>query len=277
MTGRKSVAVDRMNWITLLLFCCIVVGISTTSNAAVVEQPVSYSLAGTNFAGYLAYDEALRGKRPGVVVFPEWWGLNDYPKERARQLAAMGYVALAADMYGNGKVATNATEAGKLAGQFRSTWDTGGREMMRQRAQVALATLAANPRVDPTRLAAIGYCFGGTVAQELAYSGANLRGAVIFHGGLNPPAEGDLTRMKAKLLILHGSLDTNTKPEDIAAMQQALDKGRVDWEMVIYGGAKHGFTNPANTGGPGSGVAYNEPAARRSWQAMIDFFREVLR
>lgn len=260
-----------MNWITLLLFCCLIVVLSSTAEAAVVEQPVSYSLAGTNFAGYLAYDNQSTGRRPGVLVFPEWWGLNDYPRERARQLAAMGYVALAADIYGNGKVAADASEAGKLAGQFRSTWDTGGRQMMRERAQAALATLAANPRVDPDRIAAIGYCFGGTVAQELAYSGANVRGAVVFHGGLNAPAEGDLARMKAKLLILHGSADTNTKPETIAAMEQALDKGNADWEMVIYGGAKHGFTNPANT------AAYQEAAARRSWQAMIDFFREILR
>ncbi|MHB8995716.1 MAG: dienelactone hydrolase family protein [Armatimonadota bacterium] len=260
-----------MNWMTFLLTCCLVVLIVSISSAAVVTQTVTYDSAGTRLIGYLASDEALSGKRPGIIVFPEWWGLNDYPKERARQLAAMGYVAFAADMYGEGKVAADSTEAGKLAGQFRGNWETGGRDLMRQRAQAALATLAANNRVDPNRIAAIGYCFGGTVALELAFSGADIRGAVSFHGGLNVPQEGDLQRLKAKLLILHGSADTSVKPETIAALQEALDKAGADWQLVTYSGAKHGFSNPGNA------AAYQEAAARRSWQAMVDFLREVLR
>lgn len=260
-----------MNWMTLLSFCLLMVFIPSLSSAAVVSQTIPYGDAVTPLIGYLTYDETLPGKRPGIIVFPEWWGLNAYPKERARELAGMGYVALAADMYGNGKIAADATEAGKLAGQFRSNWDTGGRDLMRQRAQAALSTLAANPRVDPARIAAIGYCFGGTAALELAFSGAGIRGAVSFHGGLNVPQEADLQPLKAKLLILHGSADTSVKPETIAGLQQALDKAGADWQFITYSGAKHGFTNPNNA------AAYQEAAARRSWQAMVDFFREILR
>ena len=189
----------------------------------------------------------------------------------------MGYVAFAADMYGKGAVTTDMTEAGKLAGQFRGNWDTGGRQLMRDRAQAALAVLAEQPLVPSQHLAAIGSGFGGTTVLELAYSGANLAGVVSFHGGLTVPADADLPNIKARILILHGADDSSVKPETIASLQDALRKGHVDWQMVSYGGAVHGFTNPANVNAPGGMVAYNAKAARRSWEAMRDFFDEVLR
>lgn len=260
----------------LALTIALALLLGTCAQAKIMTQTVPYQAGETALQGYLAYDDASAAKRPGVIVFPEWWGLNDYPKMRARQLAEMGYVALAADMYGGGKVAADAAEAGKLAGQFRGNWDTGGRTMMRERAQASLRALQAVPQVDPARLAAIGFCFGGTTALELAYSGAPLAGVVSFHGGLNAPQDADLPLIKTKLLILHGADDPSVKPETITATQEAFRKGRVDWEMVYYGGTVHAFTNPANVPGSAS-AAYNPQSAARAWQAMTDFFKEVLR
>lgn len=260
-----------------LLLMGVAVCLCATAEAMIKTEAVGYKSGDVALEGYLAYNSAQEGKRPGVLVFPEWWGLNDYAKMRARQLAEMGYVAFAADMYGKGVVTTDMAEAGKLAGQFRANWDSGGREMMRERAGAALAVLAKNPMVDTSRMAAIGFCFGGTCALELAYSGANLAAIATFHGGLTVPAPEDLARIKAAILILHGADDPSIKPETIAAMQKALDKGHVDWEMIYYGGAVHGFSNPANSDMSNNMVRYDEKAAKRSWEAMRVFFNEVLR
>jgi dienelactone hydrolase len=247
------------------------------AEGAVQTETVAYQAGDTALRGYLAYDDAAAGKRAGVLVFPEWWGLNDYPKERARLLAGMGYVALAADMYGNGLAATDPTEAGKLAGQFRANWENGGRTLMRERAQAALAALAKDPRVDPERLGAIGFCFGGTCVLELAYSAPELTAAVTFHGSLTAPEPADLPRIKAHFLILHGADDPTVKPEAIIALQEGLRQAKADWEMIYYGGAVHGFSNPANDASPNHAiVAYNAEAARRSWETMREFFTEVL-
>lgn len=245
------------------------------AHAAVKTETISYRAGDAAMKGYLAYDDAATGRVPGVLVFHEWWGLNDYPKDRARALAAMGYVAFAADMFGDGKVGTTPDEAQKLVGQFMGSWDQGGRTLMRERARAALDVLAANPHVDPTRLAAIGYCFGGTTALELAYSGADLKGVVSFHGGLRVPAETDVPNIKAGLLILHGASDPSIKPETIAQLQSLLTKGNVDWQMVYYGGALHAFTNPANNDPNNTSAHYEPKAAARSWQAMQAFFSEV--
>ena len=260
-----------------LLVVGILLGVCMMAQGAIKTETVNYKAGETALQGYLAYDDAAGGKRPGVLVFPEWWGLNDYPKQRARQLAEMGYVALAADMYGNGLAATDPTEAGKLAGQFRGAWETGGRALLRQRAQAALATLAQDPRVDPARLGAIGYCFGGTCVLELAYSAPNLTAAVTFHGGLTAPDPADFPQIKAHFLILHGADDPTVTAEQIAATQKGLREAQADWEMIYYGGAVHGFSNPANDASPDhTKVAYNAEAARRSWETMGEFFKEIL-
>ena len=261
---------------TTTIAALVAVGLCAAARAAVVAEPVEYKSGDTTLEGYLAHDDATTEKRPGVLVIHEWWGLNDYAKARARQLAELGYVALAADMYGKGVVAADSAEAGRLAGQFRGRWAEGGRTEMRQRAQAGLAVLANHPLVDPNRLAAIGYCFGGTVALELAFSGADLRGVVSFHGGLTAPDEADLPSIKAAFLICHGADDAGVKPEAITALQEALRKAQLDWEMVYYGGAVHGFTNPGNAGTGRGNVAYNEKADHRSWAAMQAFFDEVL-
>jgi dienelactone hydrolase len=243
--------------------------IATGVQAKLVTQTVEYNQNGTVMRGYLAYDNALPGKRPGVLVVHEWWGLNDFAKQRAEKLAGLGYVALAADMYGNGHIAADRAEAAKLAALRENP------PLLRARAQAALQALANDPRVDPNRLAAIGFCFGGTTVLELAYSGANLAGVVSFHGGLPKATPEDLKRIKAAILVLHGADDPHVSAADITAFEQAMRQAKTDWQMVFFGGAVHGYMNQANGDNPASGVAYNARAAQRSWQYMQDFFREI--
>jgi dienelactone hydrolase len=242
----------------------------TEVQAKLVTRTIEYKQDDTVMRGFLAYDDALKGKRPGVLVVHEWWGLNDFAKKIAERLAGLGCVTLAADIYGNGRTTTDREEAGKLAGALR-----GNPPLLRARALAALKALAADPRVAPKRLAAIGFCFGGTTVLELAYSGANLAGVVSFHGGLPKATPEDLKRIKAAILVLHGADDPRVSAADINAFEQTMRQAKADWQMVSFGGAVHGFTNPANGNNPASGVAYDARAARRSWQYMQDFFREI--
>ncbi|MCL4501860.1 MAG: dienelactone hydrolase family protein [Deltaproteobacteria bacterium] len=239
--------------------------------AKLVTKTVEYQQDGTLCKGFLAFDDAFRGKRPGVLVVHEYWGLNDFARRKAEQLAGLGYVALAADIYGNGKVTKDPQEAARLANELR----VDNKPLLRARAQAALKALAANPRVDPTRLGAIGFCFGGTTVLDLAYSGADLKGVVSFHGGLTVPKQEELTGMKAAILALHGADDPYVKPEAVTAFQEAMRKGGIDWQMVYFGDAVHGYMNPENGGDNSKGVAYNARAAKRSWQYMKDFFKEM--
>jgi dienelactone hydrolase len=222
--------------------------------------------------GFLACDDGLAGKRPGVLVVHEWWGLNDFARERAVKLAGLGYVVLAADMYGAGVTTRDREGARKLAGALLSN-----RDLLRSRAQEALKVLAADPRVAPKRLAAIGFCFGGTAVLELAYSGADLTGVVSFHGGLPRPQPGDLQALKAKILVLHGADDPLVPAADLTNFEQAMRQAGADWQMVFFGGAVHSFTNPAAGDNKASGAAYDARAARRSWRYMQEFFREIWR
>lgn len=250
----------------LCLFCFCA---SFTAHAALVRTTVPYSLDGVTMQGYLVYDDDNDGKRPGVLVIHEWWGLNDYAKKRADELAAMGYVAFAADMYGDGKVATTREEAGKLVGTVRGT------PLMATRARAALDTLAAQPQTDPEELAVIGFCFGGTAALELAFSGAPLKGAVSFHGGLVELKPEAAPKMQAKLLICHGAIDPNVPQDTVIACVKSLEAAHVDYQFIAYSGAVHAFTNPASGDDISKGVAYNANAARRSWAAMQTFFDEI--
>jgi len=187
-------------------------------------------------------------------------------------LAQLGYVAFAVDMYGNGVTAKDATEAGKLATALRND-----RPLMRARAQAALETLRKNPQCDPRRVAAIGYCFGGGVALELARSGADIAGVASFHGNLDTPNPDDAKNIRAKVLVLHGADDPYVNTAQVAIFQQEMRQAKVDWQMIFYGGAVHSFTNPASGDDPSKGVAYNAAADRRSWQAMKDFFDEIFK
>ena len=240
--------------------------------AAVVTQVVEYKYEDTVLEGYLAYDDATTSRRPGVVVVHEWWGLNSYIRMRTEQLARFGYIAFAIDMYGKGVLAKDAKEAGALSGIYRND-----RPLMRSRAYAGLEVLKNNRFTDPARIAAIGYCFGGTTVLEMARGGADLAGVVSFHGGLGTPNPGDAKNVKAKVLALHGANDPAVPSDQVMAFQDEMRKGGVDWQMVSYGGAVHSFTNPDAGNDPYKGSAYNEKADRRSWEAMRAFFAEIFR
>jgi len=235
------------------------------------SRSVRYFHDETEMVGALAWDDRFEGQRPGVLVFHEWWGLNEYARERAEALARMGYVALAADLYGEGRTAQNSKEAGTLAGETKSD-----RQRMRCRARAALELLRAQATVDPARMGAIGYCFGGTAALELARSGADLQAVVSFHGGLDTPDPAGPGDIRASILICHGADDPHVSPEEVAAFREEVRRAGVDWQMNIYGGAVHSFTNPAAGDDPSSGAAYDPVAARRSWAAMKLFFAETI-
>lgn len=244
------------------------------SFAKIVTRSVAYEHAGVKLEGYLAYDDAKpeTEKAPGVLIIPEWWGLNDYVKGRAEKIAQLGYVAFAADMYGAGVATTDPKKAGELAGPFY------GQPLMAERAQAGLDALRRNPRVDPARVAAIGYCFGGSTVQALAYSGAPLAGIVSFHGGLIPVPADAATKTKAKILICHGAIDPFVKKEALDAFLKSMNDGKFDYQFISYAGALHAFTNPdadkAAANGL-NGVGYNAAADRRSWSHMKTFFKEL--
>lgn len=246
----------------------------TAAVGAVHTETVEYRQGETVLEGYLAYDSSVVGKGPvpGVLVVHEWTGLGDYAKMRARQLAELGYVAFAADIYGKGVRAANAEEASKLAQIYYQD-----RQLFRGRVQAGLHVLREHELTDNDRLAAIGYCFGGSAVLELARSGADVRGVVSFHGGLatpQPAQEGDIT---AKVLALHGADDPYVPDSQVIAFQEEMRQAGVDWHMTSYGGAVHSFTNPESGDDPSQGAAYNESAARRSWAHMRMFFDEIFR
>lgn len=244
--------------------------VAPMAQGAVKTKEVAYEFEGTQFKGFLAWDDAVKTKRPGVLVVHEWWGLNDHARKRAEQLASLGYVAFAADMYGEGKTTEHPKEAGAMAGAVRKnvkSWVG--------RAQTALKILQDQPNVDASKTAAIGYCFGGSTALTLAHSGANIKAAVSFHGALPIPDEDQIKAVKAKILICHGAQDSFIPEETIKKVRAAYEEGKIDYQLVYYGGAVHSFTVPGIDKVGVKGLAYNEEADRRSWQAMRSLFGEV--
>jgi dienelactone hydrolase len=230
---------------------------------------IDYSVGGTKYIGYLAVDEARAGKRPGVLLAPEGPGLGDLCKSFARKLADLGYVAYAMDYHGGGKVVELPEAMGRIQAFMANP------QGIRDIATTALGVLKSQPQTDTTRLAAIGYCFGGTTALELARSGADLKAAVGFHSGLGTARPQDAANIKAKILVNIGADDPIIPKEQRVAFEQEMTAAKVDWRMNLYGGAGHSFTNPdvGRLGRPG--FAYHEPSDRRSWKAMLDLFDEV--
>jgi dienelactone hydrolase len=252
-----------------LIFALLVLLCAMKTQAAVHTETVEYKQGDTTLEGFLAYDDSISGKRPGVLVVHQWFGLTDYEKLRATQLAQLGYVAFCADIYGKGVRPKEASEAGALAGKYKTD-----RALLRARVNAALDVLKKNELVDTTRVAAIGYCFGGTTVLELARSGADLNGVVSFHGGLDSPTPADGKNIKCKVLALAGADDPFQKPEDLTAFESEMRDNKVDWQIVFYGGAVHAFTQP-DPGFVNAGAKYNEKADKRSWEAMKTFFAEI--
>lgn len=234
------------------------------------SAPVVYTHEGEELTGWIVRDAARTGPRPGILVVHEWWGLGDHARNAAERLARMGYVALAVDMYGTGKYTQDPKQAGEWSGRFRGE----GKTLGRARIRAALDLLRADPGVDPTRIGAIGFCFGGTVCLELAWSGADLRGVVSFHGNLTTPSAEEAKGVKASILVCHGADDAFVTPEALASFENACRDGAYDWTLVKYGGAVHSFTNPAADGSFNAGVKYHPLAERRSFEHMRDFFKE---
>lgn len=256
----------RLAFQSFFILCLL--AFSATASATLKNKTLDYSYGGKNFKGYLAWDDAASGKRPGILVVHEWWGLNDYARSRADQLAKAGYVAFAADMYGDGKVATHPDEAGKMAGEARANIET-----WLGRANAALQVLRSQPNVDPEKLAAIGYCFGGATVLQLAYNGSPIKLVASFHGALFPPEKPE--NIKTKILVFQGGKDPFVSSETLEQVQNSFHKGKVDAQITIYPDALHGFTVPGSETRGIKGVAYNAAADQASWQALMTALRSV--
>ena len=210
---------------------------STVSHAAIKTLNVEYTQGGQILEGVLSYDDSANGKRPGIVIVHDWYGISDDTKMRAEQMAKLGYVAFAADIYGKSIRPKNSTDAGAQAGKYK-----GNRNLLRARAKAAFDLLALNPKVDSKKMLAMGYCFGGTTVLEMAREGLPLLGVVSFHGGLETPTPEDAKNIKAKLLVAHGALDPYVSANEVSAFQKEMNEAKVDYQLISYSGAVHAFT-----------------------------------
>ena len=240
------------------------------AHAALVEAPVVYEVDGTTFEGFLVHDDAVGGPVPGVLIVHQWMGLSDNERMRARMLAEMGYVAFALDVYGQGIRPSNTQAASEQAGKFY-----GDRQLFRDRVNAGLQQLLAIGKVDPERVAAIGYCFGGSGALELARSGADVAGVVSFHGALQTPDPSDAKAITAKVLVCHGAVDPYVPMEQVEGFVEEMEAADVDYQLIMYAGAVHAFTQKGAGDDPSQGAAYDAAADRRSWEHMRLFFSEI--
>lgn len=245
--------------------------VSPAVGADIKEKAVEYKTGGITCEGWSAVDASKEGKRPAVLIVHQWTGVSDNEKMRAHMLAALGYNVLVCDVYGKG-VRPQPPAAGQEAGKFKSN-----RPLLRERVNAALDVLRKDPNTDPARIAAIGYCFGGTAVIELARSGALLKGVVSFHGGLDSPVPADGRNIKCKVLALHGADDPFVKKEDLAAFEAEMKNNGVEYKLVQYPGAVHAFTQKAAGNDNSKGAAYNEAADKASWEEMKGFFEQVLK
>jgi dienelactone hydrolase len=259
----------------ILIAICLMLAYATTGQAAVLGQEVQYRSGDTVLKGYLAYDDSIPGRRPGILVVHEWWGHNAYARKRARMLAELGYTALAVDMYGEGKKAAHPDDAGRFSSELKQNLP-----LAKTRFIAALELLKQHPTVDSKHTAAIGYCFGGGIVLEMARAGLDLDGVVSFHGSLGTATPARSGVVKAKVLVLNGADDPFVKPEHIARFKEEMKAAGVPYRFVNYPGARHSFTNPdADSFGRRFALplAYNLEADIQSWRAMQEFFDELFK
>ena len=258
---------------TLVLSLTLIYSCTHKEKVSLVEKNVEYSADGVPLKGYLVYDGDFQGKRPGVLVVHEWWGLNNYAKERARMLAKLGYTAFALDMYGNGEQADHPEDAQKFAMAIYNNIKTG-----EDRFLAAYNFLKNQETTDPNEIAAIGYCFGGGIVLHMARIGTDLKVVVSFHGGLQPITPAEKGKVKAFILVCNGADDPFTTKEQIENFKVEMDSAGVQYKFINYPGAKHSFTNPAadSLGKKfNMPIAYNEKADKESWQEMKNLFKKV--
>lgn len=241
------------------------------SHAGIVENDVAYEQGGVKLQGFHAYDDALDGTRPGILIIHQWTGLTDYEKMRARMLAELGYNVFAADVYGEG-VRPQPPEAGEVAGKYKAD-----RKLYRERMLAGLEVLKSDERTDTARIAAIGYCFGGTGVLELARGGIQIAGVVSFHGGLSAGEgmEAKAGNVPAKVLCLHGAVDPFVPADEVDDFRKEMTDAGADWQMTMYGGAVHAFTQKMAGDDVTKGAAYDAKADARSWEDMQQFFGEI--
>ncbi|MBN8550047.1 MAG: dienelactone hydrolase family protein [Deltaproteobacteria bacterium] len=239
---------------------------ASVAQAEIVTERVLYKDGDTELEGIRAYDNALSGKRPGVLVIQEWWGINEYIERRAKEYAALGYVAFAPDMYGKGRRAKTPEEAKQLSAPFYAD-----RNLFRKRAQAGLSVLVKDPLVDYEKLAAVGYCFGGTAALELARSGVDLDGTIVFHGGLSSPQPQDAQNIKGSVLVMVGAEDPFIPTPEREAFKKEMDDAHVRYEYIEYPSAVHAFTNPAADTLHQPGIAYHKSADEDSFGRSKEF------
>jgi dienelactone hydrolase len=266
---KKNITYERIFILKIFMIGVILMTVANI-NAKIKTEIVEYKHGDTILEGYLAYDDSLKGKRPGVIIIHQWGGLKDYEKSRAEQIAALEYVAFAIDMYGKGVRPATPQESAKQATIYRSD-----RHLMRERAIAGFEELKKHSNVDVSKISAMGYCFGGGTALELARSGADLIGTVSFHGNLDTQNSSDAKNIKGRILVLTGADDPSVPPPQVIAFQDEMRKAGVDWQLVSYGGAVHAFTDPSAGNDNSKGAAYNKKADERSWEEMKRFFKEV--
>lgn len=252
------------------LYALLLCFMSHNVYAVIKTQSVEYSAQNVKMEGFVAFDDSKKEARPAVLIVHDWMGLGDFQKAKAQELANLGYVSFAADIYGKGIRPKDASEAAKFAGQYK-----GDRKMLRAHIRAAYDQLAAMKEVDAKHIVVMGYCFGGTTALELARSGAELVGTVSFHGGLSTPTPDDAKNIKGKVLALHGADDPFVKSDEVRAFKKEMKKAKIKLAFVSYPGAVHAFTIPTAGSDNSKGAAYNENADKKSWKKFQDFLTQV--
>jgi dienelactone hydrolase len=251
----------------------LLLGAWSAMGASIKNEEITYRADGTTLKGYIAYDSSIRGKRPGIIVVHEWWGLNEYVRNRARMLAELGYTALAVDMYGDGKTASHPEDAGKFAAETMKNFP-----QAKARFEAGIEVLKKHRTVDKKRIAAIGYCFGGGIVLNMARQGVELAGVASFHGSLGAVQPAEPGGIKTRIFAAHGGADSFIPEEQVEAFKKEMSDAGADLTFIVYPGATHSWTNPEadrNAKEFKMPVAYNPEMDRKSWEDLQNFLNEI--